>query len=90
MTQIMMKFQTQKEIDRNVKKDKLNESLGLIGISPVKTHGLAKGTKINVAREKLERSFETQKEIVAGVFDVEKAELLAKVAPADDSEKYKI
>ena len=53
------------------KKEKLNESLRLIGISPVKTHGLAKSTKINVACGKLEQSFEKQKEIVADIFDME-------------------
>ena len=46
----------QEEINREAKKEKLNESLRLIGISPVKTHGLAKSAKINVGCGKLEQS----------------------------------
>ena len=34
------------EMEINAKKTNLNDSLGLIGISPVKTHGLAIGSKI--------------------------------------------
>ena len=42
------------EMERNAKKTNLNDSLGLIGISPVKTHGLAIGSKIKAVREKLD------------------------------------
>ena len=63
------------EMERNAKKTNLSDSLGLIVISPVKTHGLAIGSKIKAACEKLERSFEVQKDIVAVFFDIEKTEL---------------
>ena len=38
----------------NAKKTNLNDNLGLIGISRVKTHGLAIGSKIKAVHEKLE------------------------------------
>ena len=44
----------QDEINREAKKEKLNESLKLIGISP--TYGLAKSEKINIGCGKLEQS----------------------------------
>ena len=42
-------------MERNGEKTTLNDSLGLIGISPVKTHGLVIGSKIKAVREKLEK-----------------------------------
>ena len=42
----------------------------MIGISPLKTHGLRKESRVKSAREKLERSFETQKEIVAHAYAI--------------------
>ena len=38
-------------------RDMLNKSFGIIGISPSKTHAVAKTTKITAACDKLERSF---------------------------------
>ena len=49
-------------------RDMLNESFGIIGISPLKTHAVAKTTNITSACDKLERSFEKQKEMVKGIF----------------------
>ena len=49
-------------IDWEEKWDKLNESLGIFGISPLKFHGLKKRTQVSMAQEKLERSYEKQKE----------------------------
>ena len=46
----------------------LNESFGVIGISPLKTHAIAKTTKIKAACDKLEWSFEKQKEMVKDIF----------------------
>ena len=63
------------EVQRKTLKDILDQSLGLIGISPLKTHGLRKDSKVKAACEKLEKSFETQKDIVANVFEMEKREL---------------
>ena len=45
-----------------MEKYKLDECLGVIGISPLKTHRLKKSTKISAARMKLEQSFEKQKD----------------------------
>ena len=39
------------------KKDMLNKSFRIIGISPLKTHAFSKTTKIKAACDKLERSF---------------------------------
>ena len=39
------------------KKDMLNKSFGIVGISPLKTHAFSKATKIKAASDKLERSF---------------------------------
>ena len=49
-------------------RDMLNESFGIIGISPLKTHAVAKTTNITSACDKLERSFEKQTEMVKGIF----------------------
>ena len=46
----------------------LNESFRIIGISPLKNHAVAKTTKIKAACDKLERSFEKQKEMVKDIF----------------------
>ena len=39
-----------------------------LGISPTKTHGLPKSTKMNIAQGKLEQSFEKQKDLVASSY----------------------
>ena len=48
----------------------LNESFGIIGMSPLKTHAVAKITKIKAACDKLEQSFGKQKiiEMVKDIF----------------------
>ena len=46
----------------------LNESFGIIGISPLKTHAIAKITKIKAACDKLEPIFKKQKEMVKDIF----------------------
>ena len=48
--------------------DMLNEIFGIIGISPLKTHAVAKTKKIKVACYKLKRSFKKQKEMVKDIF----------------------
>ncbi len=45
----------------------MNESLGIFGISPLKTHSLSKKVQEAKVLEKLERSYEKQKETVADV-----------------------
>ena len=47
----------------------------VIGISPIKTHSLAKTIRISGALTKHEKGFEKQKEIVANIFDVDKSDL---------------
>ena len=59
-------FETSAQIEE--RRDMLNESFGVIGISPLKTHGVKKITKVKAAREKLERSFEKQKEMVKEIY----------------------
>ena len=49
-------------------RDLLNKSFGIIGISPLKTHAVAKTTKIKAACDKLGQSFEKQKEMVKDIF----------------------
>ena len=53
----------------------MNKTLGSLEITPIKTHGVAKSTKIKVARLKLERRIEAQNDIAAGALDVSKEEL---------------
>ena len=48
-------------MERNAKKTNLNDSLGLIGILPVKTHGLAIGSKIKAVCEKLEKFWSSKR-----------------------------
>ena len=62
-------------INKTNNKKKLNETLDSLGISPIKTHSVAKSTKIKVARLKLERSIEAPKDIATGALDVSKEEL---------------
>ena len=45
-------FKTSLQIEEQ--RDLLNESFGIIGISPLKTHAIAKTTKIKAACDKLE------------------------------------
>ena len=61
-------------LDRDDKCDKLNESLGIFGISPLKSHGLQKSTRISIAQEKLEPSYEKQKEAVADILKINSPE----------------
>ena len=49
-------------------RDLLNKSFGIIGISPLKTHAVAKTTKIKAACDRLEQSFEKQKKMVKEIF----------------------
>ena len=51
----------QEEINRTHEKERLDESLKLIGISPFKTHGLPVSTTVKAAKVKLVRSFQAQK-----------------------------
>ena len=49
-------------------RDLLNESFAIIGIWTLKTHAVAKTTKIKAACDKLEQSFEKQKKMVKDIF----------------------
>ena len=80
----------EEEINKSKEKEKLDESLGIIGISPIKTHSLAKTTRISGALTKLEKGFEKQKEIVANIFDVDKSDLSTNaetIQKADDLDR---
>ena len=48
--------------------DLLKKSFGIIGISPLKTHAVAKTTKIKAACDGLEQSFEKQQKMVKEIF----------------------
>ena len=49
-------------------RDLLNKSFGIIGIPPLKTHAVAKTTKIKAACHRLEQIFEKQKKMVKEIF----------------------
>ena len=66
----------QESINRIKEKAKMDESLELVGISPLRTRGLRASQKISVTREKLERSFDKQKTIAAAAINVDKGLLL--------------
>ena len=65
----------QEEINCSQKKEWLDESISLIGISPLKTPGLAISTKVKSARVKLERSFQAQTEMAATAYNIDKEAL---------------
>ena len=46
--------------EREKKKDMLNESLNIFGVSPIKTHSMWKKCQVSSTLEKLERNFEKQ------------------------------
>ena len=71
----------EEELDKSTYKDKLDESLGIMGISPVKTHSLSKSTKISGALAKIEKCLEKQKEIVANIFDVDTSDFSRDLRP---------
>ena len=48
----------------------LNDTLEMVGISPLKTHALAKSSKVKDACERVNRSFQRQKEIVKDIFEL--------------------
>ena len=74
----------QDEINKTNNKEKLNETLGSLGILPIRTHGIAKSTKIKITQLELERSIEAQNDIAAGALDVSKEELsFREEAPID-------
>ena len=49
-------------IYRENMQDKLNKSLNVFSISPVKTHSLAKSTKANINLDKIRRNFQEQRD----------------------------
>ena len=51
-------------------RDVLNNTLEMIGISPLKTHALSKSSKVKDACEKVNRSYEKQKHMVKELFDL--------------------
>ena len=63
------------DLTKKAEKEQLGQSLSSLGISPMKTHGLTKSTKRNIAWGKLEQSFEKQKDLVASAYDVLKSDL---------------
>ena len=48
----------------------LNESFGIIGISPLKTHALPHSSKVKDAHERINRSQEKQKQLVKELFQL--------------------
>ena len=62
----------QEEINCSHEKERLDESLSLIGF---KTHGLHVSTKVKAARVKLERSFQAQTEMAATSYNIDKGTL---------------
>ena len=63
------------EMHKQEVREKLNESLGAFDISPLKTHGMQKRTQVNSAKEKLDRSFEKQKDAVKDILEIQTPEL---------------
>ena len=63
------------ELNKKAEKEQLDQSLSSLGISPIKTHGLPKSTKMNIAQGKLEWSFEKQKVLVTNAYDISKSDL---------------
>ena len=51
-------------------RDALNNTLEMIGISPLKTHALSKSSKVKEACEKVNKSYEKQKHMVKELFDL--------------------
>ena len=67
--------QEQDSMNRSMKKAKMDESLEVVGISPLRTHGLPTRTKISKTREKLEKSYDAQKKIAAAAINVDEEDL---------------
>ena len=65
----------QEKINCNQKKEWLDESLSLVGISPLKIPRLAISTKVKSARVKSERSFQAQTEMAAIAYNIDKEAL---------------
>ena len=65
----------QEKINCNQKKEWLDESLSLVGISPHKIPRLAISTKVKSARVKSERSFQAQTEMAAIAYNIDKEAL---------------
>ena len=73
-------------------RDELNESLGIIGISPLKTHAVSKFSKVKEACEKINRSHENQKEMAKEPFalpDTSQLEMKDDVIDKDMESKVK-
>ena len=79
-------IELEKGREKKAEKEKLDMSLGSLGISPLKSHGLPKITKTKLARTELQQSFEKQKDIVATVFDVSKDELNSDVPTQNEKD----
>ena len=62
-------FETSLQIVKQ--RDLLNESFAIIGIWTLKTHAVAKTTKIKAACDKLEGSLKKQKEMVKDIFKLQ-------------------
>ena len=62
------------ELEKEEKCNKLNESLIMFDISPLKSHGLQRRTQISMAQEKLERSYEKQEETAADILEISSPE----------------
>ena len=59
---------------RKRKPNKLNESLSMFDISPLKSHGLQRRTQISLAKEKLESSYKKQKETATDILEISSPE----------------
>lgn len=59
---------------RKRKPNKLNESLSMFDISPLKSHGLQRRAQISLAKEKLESSYKKQKETATDILKISSPE----------------
>lgn len=76
------------ELEKEEKRTKLNESLTMFDISPLKTHRVQKQTQISMVQKKLERNYENQEEVAAELENstgsrVSERELVAKTTDLD-------
>ena len=62
-------------VERSIEKEKVDEGLSLVGISPLKTGGLPTHAKISKTRSKLAMAFEAQTELAASALNVDKEKL---------------
>ena len=65
----------ERTVERSIEKEKVDESLSLVGVSPLKFHGLPAHARVSKTRSKLTQAFEAQTELAANVLNVDKEQL---------------